>query len=253
MNKIVFITGATSGFGRAMAKKFGRNNFDVIISGRRTDRLEKLKAELETNNHCNAYALTLDVRDKHAVNKAISELPEKWKNISILINNAGLASGLDLLQDGDIQDWDKMIDTNVKGLLYISKAVMPYMIENQSGHIINIGSTAGKEVYEKGNVYCASKHAVDAISKGMRIDLLQHNIKVTQIAPGAAETEFSVIRFHGDEEKAKAAYNGYKPMSAEDIAEITYYTTTLPAHLCINDLVMTSLSQANSFYINRKG
>ncbi len=253
MNKIVLVTGATSGFGEAIARKFAENNFNVIITGRRTERLEILKKELEHHEHCNAYTLSFDVRDKSAVSKAIDSLPENWKNIDILINNAGLASGLDKIQDGQIDDWDNMIDTNVKGLLYVSKSVIPLMESRNSGHIINIGSTAGKEVYERGNVYCASKHAVDAISKGMRIDLLGKGIKVTQIAPGAAETEFSVVRFHGDEERAKNAYLGYQPMKAEDIAEVVYYTTTLPSHLCINDVVMTSLNQASSHYIHREG
>jgi NADP-dependent 3-hydroxy acid dehydrogenase YdfG len=179
-------------------------------------------------------------------------MPKKWKKIDVLVNNAGLASGLDLIQDADPDDFDKMIDTNVKGLLYISKGVIPGMVKRKSGHIINIGSTAGKEVYAKGNVYCASKHAVDAITKGMRIDLLGKGIKVTQIAPGAAETEFSEVRFHGDRKRAKAAYNGYQPMVADDIAQLVHFATTLPPHLCINDLVVTSLAQANSFYIDRK-
>ncbi len=252
MNKIVLVTGATSGFGEAIAKKFAENSYDVIITGRRTERLSALKAELEKNPNCNAYELTFDVRDKTSTNDSIQSLPENWKNIDILVNNAGLASGLDRIQDGNEDDWDKMIDTNVKGLLYVSKAVIPLMTKRKSGHVINIGSTAGKEVYERGNVYCASKHAVNAISKGMRIDLLGTGIKVTQICPGAAETEFSVVRFHGDTERAKAAYNGYKPMNAKDIAEVVFYTTTLPPHLVINDLVMTSISQANSFYTLRK-
>ena len=187
-----------------------------------------------------------------SVSKYIANLPVDWKKIDVLVNNAGLAAGLGSLETGSLDHWNAMIDTNVKGLLYVSKAVIPLLESTGNGHIINIGSTAGKEVYERGNVYCASKHAVDAISKGMRIDLLEKGIKVTQIAPGAAETEFSQVRFHGDKEKARNAYNGYQPMSAEDIAEVAYYTTTLPPHLCINDLVMTSLAQASSHYIHRK-
>ena len=186
-----------------------------------------------------------------AVEKSILSLDTSWKKIDVLVNNAGLASGLGLIQDGEIDDWEKMIDTNIKGLLYLSKVIMPIMIANKSGHIINIGSTAGKEVYLNGNVYCATKHAVDAISKSMRIDLLQHGIKVTQICPGAAETEFSEVRFHGDKEKAKNVYKGYQPMTAEDIASLIYFAATLPPHLCINDLVVTSLAQANSFYFNK--
>lgn len=252
MNKTVLVTGATSGFGRAIALKFAKHGYNTIITGRREERLLELKNEIESSTSSLAHHLTFDVRNKQEVKNAISSLPENWKSINVLVNNAGLASGLDKIQDGDTEDWDKMIDTNVKGLLYVSKAVIPLLESVENGHIINIGSTAGKEVYERGNVYCASKHAVDAISKGMRIDLLEKGIKVTQIAPGAAETEFSQVRFHGDKEKARNAYNGYQPMSAEDIAEVAYYTTTLPPHLCINDLVMTSLAQASSHYIHRK-
>ena len=252
MNKIALITGATAGFGEAIANIFAKNNFDLIITGRRTERLEKLKASLESEFQVKVLTLSFDVRDQSAVKSNLHNLPKEWKSIDVLINNAGLASGLNHIQDGDIEDWDRMIDTNVKGLLYVSKSIIPLMIERKKGHIINIGSTAGKEVYENGNVYCASKHAVDAISKGMRIDLLGTGIKVTQIAPGAAETEFSLVRFHGDEARAKAAYNGYQPMTPNDIAEQVYYVTTLPENLCINDMVITSLAQANSYYINRE-
>ena len=252
MNKTVLVTGATSGFGRAIALKFAKSGYNTIITGRREERLLELKNEIESSTNSLAHHLTFDVRNNQEVKNAIVSLPENWRFINVLVNNAGLASGLDKIQDGDSEDWDKMIDTNVKGLLYVSKAVIPLLESTGNGHIINIGSTAGKEVYERGNVYCASKHAVDAISKGMRIDLLEKGIKVTQLAPGAAETEFSQVRFHGDKEKARNAYNGYRPMSAEDIAEVVYYTTTLPPHLCINDLVMTSLAQASSHYIHRK-
>ena len=251
MKRIIFITGATSGFGKAMATKYAANGDAVIITGRRVDRLSQLKSNLEAEFSTQVYCLNFDVRNENEVNAAINSLPENWKSIDILINNAGLASGLDPIQDGDSADWNKMIDTNVKGLLYVSKAIIPSMIEKKTGHIINIGSTAGKEVYPNGNVYCASKHAVDAITKGMRIDLLAHGIKVTQIAPGAANTEFSTVRFHGDKDQADAAYKGYTPMSANDIADIVFYTTSLPKHLCINDLVVTSLAQANSYLIQR--
>ncbi len=251
MKKTVLVTGATSGFGQAIAQKFAEKGHRLIITGRREDRLKSLQEEINSKNVECIY-LCFDVRNNDAVKNAIDSLNEEWRNIDVLINNAGLASGLDKIQDGDTDNWDKMIDTNVKGLLYVSKAIIPLMVARKSGHIINIGSTAGKEVYEKGNVYCASKHAVDAITKGMRIDLLEHGIKVTQIAPGAAETEFSVVRFDGDIERAKNAYNGYQPMSAEDIALLTVMATELPANLCINDLVVTSLAQANSFYIDRK-
>lgn len=246
----MFITGATSGFGKASAQLFAQNGHNLIITGRRNDRLENLSQELRNNYKISVLPLCFDVRDNDAVVSAIDNLPNK--QIDVLINNAGLASGLSKVQNGSLDDWEKMIDTNIKGLLYVSKAIMPLMIKHKQGHIINIGSTAGKETYENGNVYCATKHAVDAISKSMRIDLLEHGIKVTQICPGAAETEFSEVRLHGDVEKAKKIYKGYKPMSAEDVASIIYYVTTLPENLCINDLVVTSLAQANSFYINRK-
>lgn len=250
MSKIVFITGATSGFGKATAELFAKKGNNLIITGRRKDRLDSLAIALETKHGVSVLPLCFDVRNNTSVVDAINSLPNK--TIDILINNAGLASGINKIQDGLIEDWEKMIDTNIKGLLYVSKAIMPLMIANKKGHIINIGSTAGKEAYENGNVYCATKHAVDAISKSMRIDLLKHGIKVTQICPGAAETEFSEVRLHGDQEKAKKVYNGYTPMSAEDVASIIYYAASLPENLCINDLVVTSLAQANSFYINRK-
>tara|TARA_B110000037_G_scaffold21537_1_gene23830 strand:- start:23472 stop:24230 length:759 start_codon:yes stop_codon:yes gene_type:complete len=252
MKRIIFITGATAGFGKAMAVKFSANGDDIIITGRRADRLTELKENLESEYGNKVYCLNFDVRKENEVKSAISSLPENWKKIEVLVNNAGLASGLDPIQDGNSEDWNKMIDTNVKGLLYVSQAIIPLMIENKAGHILNIGSTAGKEVYPNGNVYCASKHAVDAITKGMRIDLLPHGIKVTQIAPGAANTEFSTVRFHGDKERADAAYNGYQPMVAEDIAELVFYATSLPKHLCINDLVVTSLAQANNYLIHRE-
>lgn len=251
MKKTVLVTGATAGFGKAIAIKFASEGNRVIITGRRNERLNELVEEIQNKYEVEALGLCFDVRSEDQVISAIESIPENWKNIDILVNNAGLASGLDPIQTGSTEDWDKMIDTNVKGLLYVSSAIIPLLMAQKKGHIINIGSTAGKEVYPSGNVYCASKHAVDAITKGMRIDLLQHGIKVTQIAPGAAETEFSIVRFHGDEQRAKDAYNGYQPMIAEDIAELVYYSTTLPAHLCINDLVVTSLAQANSYLIHR--
>jgi 3-hydroxy acid dehydrogenase / malonic semialdehyde reductase len=252
MEKIVLVTGATSGIGRATAERFASAGNHIILTGRRPERLTEVSEKIEKKYQVRTLPLLLDVRDRKAVESAFSQLTEEWQHIDILINNAGLASGLDFIQDGDADDWDKMIDTNVKGLLYVSRAIIPGMILRGKGHIINIGSTAGKEVYTKGNVYCASKHAVDAITKSMRIDLLGKGIKVTQIAPGAAETEFSLVRFHGDAEKAKKVYDGFQPMTPEDIAEILYFTTTLPDHLCINDLVLTSLAQANSFYIHRE-
>mgnify|MGYP001193235139 CR=1 FL=1 len=252
MRPIALITGATAGFGEAIAKKFAQHGYDLIITGRRNERLEVFKASLEANHKIEVLTLCFDVRDRAITTHTLTSLPDRWNKVDVLVNNAGLASGMDHIESGDIDDWDRMIDTNVKGLLYVSRAILPGMVERGKGHVINIGSTAGKEVYDKGNVYCACKHAVDAITKGMRIDLLGKGIKVTQIAPGAAETEFSEVRFHGDSDRAKSVYNGYQPMAAEDIATLTYYVTTLPPHLCVNDLVATSISQANSYYIHRE-
>jgi len=244
--KIALITGASSGFGKACAEKFAASGWSLILTGRRAERLEALKKQLETDYGTSVHLLAYDIRNREANEKAVESLPEPFRKIDLLINNAGLAAGRDHFEDASLDDWETMIDTNLKGLLYISKAVVPLMIAAGKGQIINIGSIAGKEVYEKGNVYCATKHAVDAISKGMRIDLLEHGIKVTAIHPGAAETEFSNVRFKGDEALAKAVYAGYKPLSAEDIADIVYYTATLPPHVCINDLVVTCTAQANS-------
>jgi 3-hydroxy acid dehydrogenase / malonic semialdehyde reductase len=248
MNKIVFITGATSGFGKASAEKFAANNYNVIITGRREDRLHKLKKQLESEFGIEALPLVFDVRERAAVFEAVHNIPDKWKQIDVLLNNAGLALGRDFFDEGNVDDWDTMMDTNVKGLLYVSKAVLPFMTKRNKGHVINLGSVAGKEVYEKGNVYCASKYAVDAISKAMRIDLLQHHIKVTAIHPGAADTEFSIVRFKGNDATAKKIYEGYQPLSAEDVAGVIFYCASLPEHVCINDLVLTCTAQANAFY-----
>jgi 3-hydroxy acid dehydrogenase / malonic semialdehyde reductase len=250
MPKIVFITGATSGFGKACAIKYAANGYDCIINGRREDRLNELKKELESKYNTAVLTLPFDVQNEKAVFESITHLPDDWQHIDILINNAGLALGRDYFDEADLNDWNTMIDTNVKGLLYVSKAAMPFIIKAK-GHIINLGSVAGKELYEKGNVYCASKFAVDAISKSMRIDLLRHGIKVTAIHPGAAETEFSIVRFKGDEETADKIYDGLKPLMAEDIAEIIFYCTSLPPHVCINDLIVTCTQQADAIYFNR--
>ncbi len=247
MNTIIFITGATSGFGKAIAEKFAANKWNCIITGRRKERLVEVADNLSTHG-IKVLPLVFDVQQKEEVFKHIQNLPDEWKAIDILVNNAGLALGRDSFDKASLDDWETMIDTNVKGLLYVSKAVLPYMIAKGKGHIINIGSTAGKEVYMNGNVYCASKHAADAISKAQRMDLLPHKIKVTVIHPGAADTEFSIVRFKGDREKSKAMYEGYEPLHAEDIAEICYYCATLPPHVCINDLVVTCTAQANSYY-----
>lgn len=251
MQKIVFITGATSGFGKACAEKFAANGYDLILNGRRTDRLEDFQKELENKFNVAVLLLPFDVQDEKAVFENISSLPEEWQKIDVLINNAGLALGRDYFDEGDLNDWNTMIDTNVKGLIYVARAVLPFMIKRKQGHIINMGSVAGKQVYEKGNVYCASKFAVDALNQAMRIDLLRHRIKVTAIHPGAAETEFSIVRFKGDETTAKKIYDGLVPLTAEDVAEVIWYCTTLPPHVCINDLSITCLQQADAIYFNR--
>lgn len=252
MNRIVFITGATSGFGEACAIKFAQCGYDVIINGRREERLERLKSRLEADYPVKALALPFDVRNRAAAHNAIQNMPAEWKDISVLINNAGLALGRDLFDESKIDDWDTMIDTNVKGLLYVTKAVLPMMIKKQKGHIINLGSVAAKQVYEKGHVYCATKFAVEALSQAMRIDMLRHNIKITAIHPGAAETEFSLVRFAGDEEKANEIYKGYQPLTGKDVAEVIYFCTTLPEHVNINDLVVTPTRQADAIYFYRK-
>jgi 3-hydroxy acid dehydrogenase / malonic semialdehyde reductase len=243
---IAFITGATSGFGKAIAIKFAMHGWDVIINGRRKDRLAELESIITGTYETKVFTLPFDVQDNNEVLKALASVPYDWKKIDVLVNNAGLASGLSGIHEGQIEDWDLMIDTNVKGLLYVSKAVIPLMTERKSGHIINMGSIAGKEAYAKGNVYCATKHAVDAISKSMRIDLLPFGIKVTSINPGAAETEFSLVRFKGDAEKAAQVYQGYEPLKAEDIADIVYFSATRPPHVVLNDITVTPLAQANT-------
>jgi len=251
MNKTVLITGATSGFGEAMAYVFAAAGDKLILTGRNENKLAAISADLVSKHNAAVHTLCFDIQNKEAVFAAVNSIPAAFTNIDVLINNAGLALGRDSFQDANLEDWETMIDTNVKGLLYISKAVLPLLINNKKGHIINIGSTAGVEVYKDGNIYCASKHAVAAISKSMRIDLLPHHIKVTAIHPGAAETNFSSIRFKGDAAKAAAVYEGYKALEAVDIANIAYYATTLPDHVCINEFVVTCTSQANSFYLQK--
>lgn len=253
MNPIVLVTGATAGFGEACARKFAQHGYNVMLNGRRRERLEALHKDLETTFGISCYLLPFDVRDAKAVATGIESLPEAWRSIDVLINNAGLALGRDLFQEASIDDWETMIDTNLKGLLYVSKAVVPLMISRQKGQIINIGSIAGKESYERGNVYCATKAAVDALSRGMRMDLLPHNIKVTAVHPGAADTEFSIVRFKGATETAKKVYEGYTPLTAADVADIVFFTASLPAHVCINDLVVTPTQQASANLINRSG
>ena len=251
MAKIVFITGASSGFGKACAEKFACHGYDIIINGRREERLLELKDQLEKKYNTAILVSAFDVRERQQVFDAAENIPEDWHSIDVLINNAGLALGRDYIDDGDIDDWETMIDTNVKGLLYTTKALLPFIKKSPSPHIINLGSVA-KEVYEKGNVYCATKAAVDVLSQSMRVDLLRHGIKVTAIHPGAAETEFSIVRFKGDEATAKTIYDGLIPLTAEDVADVIYYCTTLPPHVCINDLVLTCIRQANGIYFYRK-
>lgn len=248
--KIAFITGATSGIGKATAQLFAENNIKLILCGRRGERLEQLKTELSQKTEVTT--LKFDVSNKEEVFNAIESLPSEFQNIDILINNAGNAHGLSTIQDGNIDDWDAMLDINVKGLLYVSKAVLPIMINKNTGFIVNIGSIAGKEVYPDGNVYCASKHAVNALNKAMRIDLNQHNIRVSAIHPGAVETEFSEVRFKGDKEKAKNVYKGFEALQAEDIADIIYFVVTRPYHVNIEDLVVYPTAQASATILKKE-
>lgn len=251
MNKIILITGATSGFGKAMAEKFAAAGWNCILTGRRADRLEALSAALQSQFGIQTLTLVFDVQKRAEVFASLENLPEQWRSIDVLVNNAGLALGRDSFENANLDDWDTMIDTNVKGVMYVTKAVLPYMTARKKGHIINMGSVAAKLVYKEGNGYCASKHALDALSKSMRIDLLPQRIKVTAIHPGAAETEFSMVRFKGDETKAKQVYDGFIPLYAEDIADITFYCASLPENVCINDLTVSSISQADGIYIHK--
>ena len=252
MNKIAFITGATAGIGKASAELFAKNGYNIIITGRRKERLDEFSQYLKSTYQTDVLALNFDVRNLNEVETAVNSIPDDWKNINVLLNNAGLAAGLSTIQDGNINDWERMIDTNIKGLIYMTRNIAPIMVKNGYGHIINIGSIAGKEVYANGNVYCATKHAVDALSKGMRIDLLPHNIKVTAINPGMVETEFSLVRFNGDEERAKNVYKGLQPLLPEDIAETVYWVASRPAHVNINDIIIMPTVQANATTTLRK-
>jgi len=251
-NKTVMITGATSGIGKAAAFLLAENGSNVIISGRRKDRLEKISSELTQKYGVKIFELPLDVRDYNDVDKAVRELPDEWKNIDILINNAGLSRGLNKIQDGVLDDWEEMINTNVKGLLYVSKCVIPLMLKRGSGHIINIGSIAGHEVYPAGNVYCATKFAVDALTKGMRMDLNGTGIKVTTVDPGLAETEFSNVRFRGDDEKAKAVYRGMTPLTPEEIADAILFTVTCSDNMVVAEMVLLPKDQASSTMVHRE-
>jgi 3-hydroxy acid dehydrogenase / malonic semialdehyde reductase len=246
LQKTALITGASAGFGKAIAEIFASNGWNLILTARRKVRIEMLQRQLEEKHGIKVMTLAFDVRSNEEVKKAIASLDGEWKKIDLLVNNAGLAAGMGPVQEGSLDDWEQMIDTNVKGLLYMTRCIAPMMCEQKSGHIINIGSIAGKEVYANGNVYCASKHAVDALTKAMRIDLLPYHIRVSQIAPGMAETEFSIVRFKGDEERAKNVYKGLQPLLAEDIAETAWWIANRPAHVNINDIVIMPSAQANS-------
>ncbi|SDT86528.1 NADP-dependent 3-hydroxy acid dehydrogenase YdfG [Polaribacter sp. Hel1_33_78] len=249
MNKTAFITGATSGIGKATAEIFAKNNIRLILCGRRAERLKELQNELSKLTEVTT--LQFDVSKRTEVEAAMNALPENFKQIDILINNAGNAHGLSTIQDGNVDDWDAMLDINVKGLLYVSKAIIPQMIENNNGFIVNIGSTAGKEVYKNGNVYCASKFAVNALNKSMRLDLNEHNIRVSAIHPGLVQTEFSEVRFKGDIERAETVYKGYKALQAEDVADVIHFVITRPYHVNIEDLVVFPTAQASATMIHK--
>lgn len=251
MNKIALITGATAGIGKASALLLAKNNFDVIITGRRSEKLSLLEKEIRSTSDSDVLGLCFDIRNKEEVFKEIEALSGKWAKLDLLVNNAGLAAGLNPIHEGEIDDWERMIDTNIKGLLYITRALTPGMVKRKSGQIINIGSIAGKEVYENGNVYCGTKHAVDALSKAMRIDLVEYNIKVTAIHPGAVDTEFSLVRFHGNKEKADKVYDGYTPLYEKDIAEAILFAVLRPKHVNINEMLITPSAQANTSKIVR--
>ena len=250
--KIAIITGATSGIGHETAFLLAQNNYNLILTGRRKERLEILEKKLKESYNCSVYSLNFDIRSRTEVDTALNSLPEEWKNIDVLINNAGLAAGLGPVNSADIDDWEAMIDTNIKGLLYTTRIVTPWMVERQTGHVINISSIAGKEAYPNGSVYCGSKHAVAAITKAMRIELMPSGIKVTSIAPGAVETEFSIVRFRGDKEKADQVYKGFTPLYAKDIAETILFVLSRPSHVNIDDILIMPTNQASARDFNRK-
>ncbi|WP_207427153.1 SDR family oxidoreductase [Pedobacter sp. SYSU D00535] len=252
MSKIALITGATAGIGEACTKRFAKEGYNLIVTGRRTERLQKLAEEITRTFSVKVVELTLDVRDKLEVERQLNQLPEEWKAVDVLINNAGLSQGLEPIHQGSTDDWDTMIDTNIKGLLYVTKVVSNWMVGRKSGHIVNLGSIAGKETYANGNVYCATKHAVDSLNKAMRIDLLPYGIKVSGIHPGAVETEFSEVRFKGDTDRARKVYEGFEPLAAEDIADTIWFVVSRPAHVNINDLLIMPVAQANSSHLIRK-
>lgn len=251
MNKTALITGATAGIGEATALLLAENNFNLILTGRRKERLQALSKTIKNETNAKVILLSFDIRSQKETEEAINSLPKEWKKIDVLVNNAGLAVGLNTIDEGVVDDWDRMIDTNVKGLLYISRLVSPLMVKQGTGHIVNISSIAGKETYPLGNVYCATKHAVQSLTKGMRLELLKHGIKVSSVSPGAADTEFSVVRFKGDSEKAKQVYKGFTPLYAKDIAETILFVITRPKHVTIDDILIMPTDQAYSRDFNR--
>ena len=252
MRSIAIITGASAGIGRATAEVLARNSFDVIITGRRAENLDSIEKEIRSKTAADVLSLAFDIRDQAAVKSACDRLTGKWRNVDVLVNNAGLAAGFSHIHEGSVEDWEQMIDTNLKGLLYITRIISPGMVKRQKGHIINLGSIAGKEAYESGNVYNATKYAVDGLTQGMRIDLAEHGIKVSSIDPGAVETEFSLVRFKGDSEKADKVYEGFTPLFAEDIAEAILFVVTRPPHVNIDDMLIMPVSQARTRKIVRK-
>lgn len=252
MKKIALITGATSGIGKAIATKLAKEGYNIIITGRRQERLNEISNILEKQYQTKVLTRSFDVRKYQEVEKNLGNLPQEWKNIDILVNNAGLAVGLNPIHQGVVNDWERMIDTNIKGLLYVTRVISPNMVERKSGHIINIGSIAGKDVYTNGNVYCATKHAVDALTKGMKLDLLPYNIRVTQVCPGAVETEFSLVRFKGDQERADKVYEGFTPLSADDIANAVYYAVSQPPYVDVQDILVLCTAQANGSQFHKE-
>ena len=251
MRKTILISGSTAGIGEACAIEFAKKGYQLILTGRRSERLEKLKEELTDKYSIHVHTLNFDIRSHQEVVDAVSSIPDEFKNIDVLLNNAGLAAGVNPIDKGSLEDWEQMIDTNVKGLLYLTKEIIPIFKEKNAGHIINIGSIAGKMAYPKGNVYCATKSAVQTLTEGMRIDLLPYGIKVSQVAPGAVETEFSLVRLKGDSQAAKKVYDGYQPLVAEDIANVVAYIADLPAHMNINDILVMPTAQANAYIYHK--
>lgn len=252
MKKIALITGATSGIGKATAERLAENGFDIIITGRRKEKLQELEDVLKKEYNADVLSLEFDVRNYAEVEKYLGSLPERWKRVDVLVNNAGLAVGLNSIQEGVVDDWERMIDTNVKGLLYVTRIISPGMVERRSGHIINIGSIASREVYANGGVYCATKHAVKALSQGMRLDMVDYGVKVTLVCPGAVETEFSIVRFKGDQTRADKVYDGFVPLVAEDVADAIYYAVSAPDHVDVQDVLLMAKSQASATVFHKE-